>query len=104
MGKKNRGTKLADLPVESDIEADDSELAVLNSILNMKEDNPEEYEGVLKYVMYATGIFVILSLPFTDRVIELALPIANSWLVLVGLKAIVFFVLFYVILYMSRQN
>ena len=103
MGKKDRGTKLADLPDDSDDEIDSQELAVLNSILNVKKTSPEEYNS-LKYIMFATGIFFVLSLPFTDRILELALPIANSWLILVGLKTIVFFVTFYIVFYMNKQK
>ena len=103
MGKKDRGTKLKDLPEDSDEEIDSKELSVLNSILNVKKDSPEEY-NTLKYVMFATGIFLALSLPFTDRILELALPMANSWLILVGLKTIVFFIVYYVVVYMNRRN
>ena len=103
MGKKDRGTKLADLPEESDDEIDSKELAVLNSILNVKKQSPEEYNS-LKYVMFATGIFLVLSLPFTDRILELALPMANSWLILVGLKTVVFFIVYYVVFYMNKQK
>lgn len=102
MGKKDRGTKLADLPDDSDEEIDSDELAVLNSILNVKRDSPKEY-NTIKYVMFATGIFIVLSLPFTDRILELALPIANSWLILIGLKTIIFFIAFYIVVYMNKN-
>jgi len=103
MGKKDHGTKLTDLPDDSDDEIDSQELAVLNSILNVNKKSPEEYNK-LKYVMYATGIFLILSLPFTDRILELALPIANSWLILVGLKTVLFFIVFYIVCYMNSSR
>ena len=102
MGKKDHGTKLQDLPDDSEDEIDSKELAVLNSILNVKKKSPEEYNS-LKYVMFATAVFLVLSLPFTDRILELALPMANSWLILVGLKTIIFFLLYYIIFYMSKQ-
>lgn len=103
MGKKDHGTKLADLPDDSDDEIDSKELAVLNSILNVNKKSPDEYNS-LKYVMFATGIFLILSLPFTDRILELALPMANSWLILVGLKTIIFFIVYYIVFYMNKQK
>ncbi len=103
MGKKDRGTKLADLSDDSDDETDSKELAVLNSILNVRKKSPEEYNS-LKYVMFATGIFLVLSLPFTDRIFELALPMANSWLILVGLKTVIFFIAFYIVFYMNKQK
>ena len=86
--KKDRGTKLQDLSDDSDAEIDSEELAVLNSVLNVKKKSPQEY-NMLKYVMFAAGIFMIMSLPFTDRILELAAPIANSWLILVGLKTVI---------------
>ena len=99
--KKDR-TKLSDIPDDSDEEIDSKELAVLNSILKVKKKNPQASD-TLKYVLYATAIFLFLSLPFTDRVIELALPIANSWLILIGMKTIVFFILFYIVVYMNKK-
>lgn len=103
MVKKDHGTKLVDIPEDSDEEIDSNELAILNTILNVKKRSPEEYES-LKYVMYATGLFMLLSLPFTDRILELALPMANSWLILVGLKTIIFFLTYYVIYYISHKK
>nr|QBK87500.1 MAG: uncharacterized protein LCMAC201_04100 [Marseillevirus LCMAC201] len=102
MGKKDHGTKLADLPDDSDDEIDSTELAALNSILNIKKKSPEEYNS-LKYVMYATAIFLMLSLPFTDRILELALPMANSWLILVGLKTIIFFIVYYIVFFINKK-
>ena len=103
MGKKDHGTKLEDLPEDSDTEDIDSkELEVLNSILNVKKKNPEEYNK-LKYVLFATVLFLLLSLPFTDRILELALPMANSWLILVGLKSIIFFIAYYIVFYMNER-
>lgn len=100
--KKGRGTKLADLPeAGDDDEIDSRELAVLNSILNVKKHSPEEYNS-LKYVMFATAIFMVLSLPFTDRILELALPLAQSWLILVGLKTVIFFIAFYIVFYINK--
>lgn len=103
MGKKDHGTKLQDLPEDSDNEEDidSKELAVLNSILNVKKKNPEEYNK-LKYVMFASGLFLLLSLPFTDRILELALPMAHSWLILVGLKTVIFFIAYYIVFYMNK--
>ena len=104
MGKKSRdSTKLADMSDDSDEEIDSKELSTLNTILNVKKKSPEEYD-TLRYVMYASGIFLLLSLPFTDRILELSLPMANSWLILVGLKTIIFFIVFYIIFYMNKQK
>jgi hypothetical protein len=101
MGKKSQSTKLAELPDESDIEVDSKELSILNNILNVNKKSPQEYQ-TLKFVLYATGIFALLSLPFTDRILELAVPMTNSWLILVGLKTVLFFVFFYIVFYLNR--
>jgi ABC-type uncharacterized transport system YnjBCD permease subunit len=99
--KKNSGTKLEELPSDSDIEVDSKELALLNSILNVSEKAPQEY-NTLKYVLYASALFLLLSLPFTDRILELALPITQSWLILVACKTIFFFIIYYIIFYMNK--
>lgn len=103
MGKKvKEGMKLEDIDESDDEDIDSNELAVLNNILNVKQKAPKEY-STLKYVLYATAIFFLLSLPFLDRVFELAVPLANSWLILIGLKTIVFFILFYIVFYMNNK-
>ena len=89
--------KIDDLP-DTDSEIDSRELQILNSILNVKTENPEEYSR-LRFVFYATALFVLLSLPFTDRIIELATPSATSWLILLILKAVAFFMLYYIVVY-----
>ena len=96
MGKKNHSIRLDDIPDTSDEEIEPKELAVLNSILVMKKNAPEKWEK-LKHVVYATMIFAVLSLPFTDRVFELAIPMASSWLILWGLKIMVFFAFLYLV-------
>jgi len=103
MPKKIKGAKLDELPEDSDDDEDidSKELSILNSILKSKEKSPEEY-NTIKYVMYASGIFALLSLPFTDRILELALPITNSWLILVGLKTIIFFIMFYILFFINK--
>lgn len=101
--KKKKGTKIDDLPETSDNEADTKELAVLNNILDIKKTNPKEY-NTLKFVIYATLIFFVLSLPFVDRIIELAIPMCQSWLILIGLKVVVFFILYYIVFYFNRNS
>lgn len=106
MGKKVNagGMKLEDIEDDDsdNEEIDSKELAVLNNILNVKQKSPKEY-STLKYVLYATAIFFLLSLPFLDRVFELAVPLANSWLILLGLKTIIFFIVFYIVFYMNAK-
>jgi len=97
------GTKIAELPNDSDVEVDTKELALLNSILNVDKKSPEQYHSTIKYVMTATGIFIVLSLPFIDRLFELALPIARSWLILLACKTILFFVLFYIVFHIMKK-
>ena len=103
MGKKEKetGLNLEDID-DTDDEIDSKELSVLNGILNVHKKSPKEY-STLKYVLYATALFLVLSLPFLDRILELAVPLANSWLILVGLKTVVFFIVYYIIFYMNKS-
>lgn len=104
MGKKKKASdiKLEDIS-DSDTEIDSSSMQTLNNILNVKSKSPETY-STLKYVLYATAIFVILSLPFTDRLLELSVPLASSWLILLGLKTVIFFILYYILFYANMKN
>jgi hypothetical protein len=96
--RKPQSTRLEDLP-DSDDQADMNELEMLTSILDVNETNPHEYNR-LKFVFFATAVFVFLSLPFTERVIELAAPMTStSWLVLLVVKTMIFFILYYIIVY-----
>lgn len=94
--------KLRDVPAKSSGDDDDdesiesSEVAIMNEIF--KTDARSSKYNIMRYVFYATGLFILLGLPFTDRIIELAFPMAQSWLVLLGAKSIAFFIAFYVII------
>lgn len=104
MGRKNNdnGTKLEDLSDDSDNEdVDINQLEILNNILNIKNKNPKEY-NTIKFVLFATALFIVLSLPFTDRLLELAIPAASSWLILICMKTILFFVGYYIIVYANK--
>lgn len=92
--------KLSDLPDDdSKDEKDDidpQDLSIMNEIF--KKDKKALKHTPINYALYATAIFIILSTPFTDRIIELAFPLACSWLILLGTKAVAFFLAFYIIL------
>ena len=98
---KTNGTKIDDLPDDSDNVADSSELEMMKHILETTKD-PHVFDE-FKSVFYATALFFLLGMPMTDRVLELALPITESWLILLAIKTVVFFVIFY-ILYMINKN
>jgi hypothetical protein len=102
--KNNKNIEnLEDIPDDSEQEIDSKELSILNNILNVKNNSPQEY-NTLKYVIYATIIFIILSLPFVDRIFELAVPITQSWLILVGFKTVIFFIMYYIIFYINKNK
>lgn len=73
------------------------ELSILNDIFKT-DPKSAKYNGSLKYVFYAAALFLVLSLPFTDRVIELAFPLSTSWLILVIAKTVAFFIAYYIIM------
>lgn len=79
------------------------ELSILNDIFKT-DTKSAKYNGVLKYVLYASVLFLVLSLPFTDRIIELAFPLSASWLILVSVKTIAFFIAFYILMSTSSKN
>ena len=63
-----KSTKLSDIPDESsDDEPEMYDNHILDSLINCKNNNPEEYENFIKYIIYATILFCILSLPFIDK-------------------------------------
>jgi hypothetical protein len=80
-------------PEDSDSEEEENSLNVLSSILNTKDAG----YGNIKYCLYATAIFFVLSLPFTDKMIELVVPVTSSWLILLAVKTIAFFIFYYII-------
>lgn len=95
--KRTSSSKIEDLPY-SDEAPDSNELEVLSSLLDIHETDPQEYNR-LRFVFYATALYALLTLPFVDRIIELSSPIANSWLILLIIKTIMFFILFYIVAY-----
>lgn len=102
MNKKSSNVNIDDLPDDSEVEIDSYELNVLNNILKIKSKSPETYER-LKYVLSATIVFMLLSLPFTDRILELAIPMATqSWLILLGIKSAVFFAVYFCLFYINK--
>ena len=102
---KTKTTRLQDLPDDDDVspEIESEGLQVLTNILDVKSNDPQEYKR-FRYILYATAIFILLSLPVTDRLIEISTPIANSWLILLGIKTVVFFFLFYILVYAGTDS
>lgn len=86
----------AENPVERE-SRQQQELSILNDIFKT-DPKSVKYSGSLKYVFYAAALFFVLSLPFTDRVIELAFPLSTSWLILVITKTIAFFIAYYILM------
>lgn len=69
-------------------------IAVVNALYPNKKnkENKDKTKGV---VIYATGIFALLSNPGMDKLISTAFPMTNSWLVLMIVKVLLFFILLY---------
>ena len=96
--KNKKYVKVEDIP-ENDEELSESENELMNSVFSIKNTNPKEYNGRFKYVLFASIAFIVLSLPVLDRLIEMAVPLANSWPILLGIKSVLFFCTFYLIWY-----
>jgi len=92
-------TKLIDLPETDDDDtiSNSKELSFLTNILNMKKKNPTAYHKTFKYVIFATIIFIALSNPLMDKVIKIAMPFTESWLFLLIIKTVLFFLIYYII-------
>lgn len=102
-GRKPKTTLIEDIPdLQEDPVIESEGLQVLTNILDIKSKDPIEYKK-FRYVLFATAIFTILSLPFTDRLIELSVPNAGSWLILLGIKVVLYFILFYILFYSSED-
>ena len=87
---------------ESEIDIDNNQLNALQQILQVSEKNPTEWNR-LKFVFYATILFAILSLPFIDKIYQLIFSNSSSWLILISMKIITFFVLYYIIVYLNKK-
>jgi uncharacterized membrane protein len=96
MAKKS--IKLSDIPdtIQDDNDVNPQEMSVMNEIF--RHEKKATKNSVITYTLYATALFIVLSTPFTDRIIELAFPMTCSWLILLGAKAVVFFLMYYLIL------
>jgi len=101
--KLMRGDRVKLDDLDTDDSPSENDLTMLNEILKTSAKNPVKYAS-LKYVFYATALFFVLSLPFTDRIIELAFPMACSWLILIGFKAVAFFVAYYLVSHVSLKK
>jgi hypothetical protein len=97
-----KSININDISVDDAARADPKDLELLNEILTLQELDPVEY-NYIKYVLIATCVFFILSLPVTDTIVSLAFPPANSWLILLLLKTVTFFILFYILYYLTRS-
>lgn len=88
--------------VDADTNIDNNQLNALQQILKVSENNPSEWNR-LKFVFYATILFAILSLPFIDKIYQLIFSNSSSWLILIAMKIITFFVLYYIIVYLNKK-
>lgn len=87
---------------ESEIDVDNNQLNALQEILKVSEKNPSEWNR-LKFVFFATILFGILSLPVIDKIYQLIFSNSSSWLILISMKIITFFVLYYIIVYLNKK-
>lgn len=105
MTKAKKSIKLTDIPDDSsDEETETYDNNILDNIIKVKKENSEEYNNFLIYIIYATIIFAILSLPIFDQILKYAIPPAQSWLILVGIKTVIFFMIYYIIYNLKRQK
>jgi len=71
--------------------------ALINAILPEEEKNKYQKDRRFMFSIYATGVFFLLNIPFLDNLIKSAFPMTESWLVLLAIKTLTFFVILYFI-------
>ena len=87
----------------SDDEEEDEEdgytrdIALAHTLVSNKTRKEIKRDETKLSVLYSTGIFLLLSIPITDTLIKTGFPLADSWLILLGIKTVVFFLLVYLI-------
>jgi len=109
MPKKQKDViQLKDLPEDSDDDSEEvmnisdaKDYAMVNALYSNKIKKKQQ-KTFMNLVMYATLLFLGLSIPFMDKIIETAFPISDSWLVLLVLKTGFFFVGMYMIVYNNK--
>lgn len=89
--------KLKDLPTDEEGNASPKEAQILNTLFKKKEEVGSEMYSEFKEVAVASLIFAILSLPFVGGLIQSVCPSAGNMFVLLIVKTIVFFILYYIV-------
>jgi len=99
-----KSTKLKDIPSDDDnSSASSEEIATVKKILQTSEKKTPE-GSTIRNVLIATFIFAFLASPIVDKISLLIFPNIKSWLIILTVKTIAFFVIFYAIqLVVSRK-
>lgn len=71
--------------------------ALINAILPEEHKSKYQKDRRFMFSLYATGVFFLLNIPFLDNLIKSAFPMTESWLVLLAIKTLTFFVILYFI-------
>lgn len=71
-------------------------VAVVNALYPQTMKNSRRHSGISKTtIIYSTGVFILLCNPLTEKLITTAFPIGQSWLVLLVIRTVLFFILMY---------
>jgi hypothetical protein len=70
-------------------------VAVVNALYPQRMKKNQSNTLSNKHIVYATGIFVLMTNPLTDKLITSAFPLSQSWLVLLIVKTVLFFLFMY---------
>jgi len=85
------------LPRDDTARATPEELQIVDSLFKNQTTRNAIYEE-LRPIVYAGICFALLSLPFTDMIIQSVLPIAQSKIVRIAIKTILFMFALYTIM------
>jgi len=90
------GDLLSSLPTDTSI-PNEREVKIMNSIVKNRKQIGKEAYSEFKEALVTTILFVILLLPFITGPIQALIPATNNPIILIITKAIIFFIIYYII-------
>ena len=91
------GDPIDSLQVDNSIPSH-QELQIVDKLFKEEPATMGKIFGEIKSVVVVAILYIFFSLPAVDGAIHKCLPVTeNSWMILVGVKALVFMVIYYVI-------
>lgn len=80
------------------------DIALVSAILPKEEREKRQKDKSFMFMIYISGVYFVLNLPWVDTLIQSAFPMTESWLILGGVKTIVFFMIIFVIRMLMKNK